>query len=154
MYGRNFAGSFQSPVYRLTKNSWLRRVRTDDFRAKRSCLLNPTFGDASRLVGGADADLVIDSMLVDVKATKNFVVTRDHFNQLIGYMVLHDLTRIGEVRPKRRISKLAIYFARHAHLETFNVRDIVNPETYPRFVQWFSTAAETRPPSRHRQSAP
>lgn len=122
-------------------------VKPDDFRAKRSCLLNPTFGDAARLVGGADADLVIDSMLVDVKTTKNFELTRDHFNQLIGYMVLHDLAGFGGIRPKRRISKLSIYFSRHAHLETYDVRDIVDPDTYPSFVRWFSSAAEMSPPN-------
>jgi len=28
------------------------------FRAQRRCILNPTFGSASALVGGADADLI------------------------------------------------------------------------------------------------
>lgn len=125
-------------------------VNPDNFRANRSCLLNPTFGDASRLVGGADADLVIDSMLVDVKTTKNFVLRREDFNQLIGYMVLHDLAGFEGIRSKRRIGKLAIYFSRHAHLETFDVRDIVNPDTYPGFVKWFSTAAGTRQPGKRR----
>jgi len=128
-------------------------VNPDDFRAKRLCLLNPTFGDASRLVGGADADLVIDSMLVDVKTTKNFVLKRNDFNQLIGYMVLHDLNGFDGIKSKRRISKLSIYFSRHAHLETFDVRSIVNPDTYPSFVRWFSTAAETTQPGERRRSA-
>ena len=35
------------------------------FEASRLCLLNPTFGEASSLVGGADADLVIDNAIID-----------------------------------------------------------------------------------------
>ena len=31
-------------------------VRAEEFRVKRTCVLNPTFGDASLLVGGADGD--------------------------------------------------------------------------------------------------
>lgn len=128
-------------------------VNPDNFRAKRSCLLNPTFGDASRLVGGADADLVIDTMLVDVKTTKRLELDRDHFNQLVGYLILSDLAGFGSVRRKRQFAKLAIYYARHAHLEVFNVNDIVNPKTYPAFVQWFSTVAETTSTRRRSRSA-
>ena len=40
------------------------------FEASRLCLLNPTFGEASSLVGGADADLVIDNAIIDIKTTK------------------------------------------------------------------------------------
>ena len=46
-------------------------VRPDDFRAKRTCVLNPTFGAASELVGGADGDLFIDGTLVDIKVNKH-----------------------------------------------------------------------------------
>jgi hypothetical protein len=38
-------------------------------RAERLCLLNPTFGKGSTMVGGADADLLLDDMLIDVKTT-------------------------------------------------------------------------------------
>lgn len=45
-------------------------VRPEEFRAKRTCVLNPTFGTASELVGGADGDLVLDGTLIDVKVNK------------------------------------------------------------------------------------
>jgi hypothetical protein len=32
--------------------------------------LNPDFGFASKLVGGADADIVLDSTLIDIKTVK------------------------------------------------------------------------------------
>ncbi len=50
------------------------------FRAKDICLLNPIFGKASHLIGGADADLCIDGMLIDIKTTKNFDLSRKYFN--------------------------------------------------------------------------
>src|SRR5260370_10444494 len=46
-------------------------VPPDDFRAKQTCVLNPTFGAASELVGGADGDLFIHGMLVDITVNKH-----------------------------------------------------------------------------------
>ena len=116
-------------------------VMPDFFKAKEICLLNPAFGSASALVGGADADLLIDDTLVDIKTTKNLRLDPDHFYQLLGYFVLHSLAGIGDLVPKRDINKLAIYYSRHAHLEVFELRDIVSPQTFPKFVKWFSARA-------------
>jgi hypothetical protein len=55
------------------------------FRVEHHCLLNPTFGAASFLVGGADADLVIDNTIIDIKTTKEPRLQADHFYQIIGY---------------------------------------------------------------------
>ena len=55
------------------------------FKSKNFCTLNPIFGSASLLVGGADADMIIDDTLIDIKTTKNLKFGRDHYNQLIGY---------------------------------------------------------------------
>ena len=117
-------------------------VKQKEFLAKSICLLNPTFGKASRLVGGADADIFIDGMLIDIKTTKNFVVDRGHFNQLIGYSVLHKLSGFDGTTTKPRLSRVAIYFSRHAHLEIFDLSEIINPKTFPRFVKWFSETAK------------
>lgn len=123
-------------------------VTKDLFRAKNVCLLNPTFGSASTLVGGADADLLIDDTLIDIKTTKNFRLDADHFFQLLGYFVLHTIAGIGDLEPKREIKKLAIYYSRHAHLEVFELQDIVNPKTFPKFVKWFSVRARQMHKSR------
>ena len=50
--------------------------------------LNPTFGDGSQLVGGADADLIIDNVLIYIKTTKSDSFTQDIYNQLLGYYAL------------------------------------------------------------------
>lgn len=123
-------------------------VTKDLFRAKDVCLLNPTFGSASTLVGGADADLLVDDTLIDIKTTKNFRLDADHFFQLLGYCVLHRIGGIGDSEPKRKIKKLAIYYSRHAHLEVFELQDIVNPKTFPKFVKWFSIRARQMHKSR------
>jgi len=72
-------------------------VRPEDFRAKRTCSLNPTFGSASDLVGGADADLFIDGTLIDIKTSKHLEMERDVFNQLLGYYCLSCIGGIGRL---------------------------------------------------------
>jgi hypothetical protein len=59
-------------------------VNHDVFNVSKICFLNPTFGAGSQLVGGADADIIIDDTLIDIKVTKNLSVERDHLNQAIG----------------------------------------------------------------------
>lgn len=39
------------------------------FKSQQRCLLNPTFGVASEMVGGADADFIIDDLLVDLTSS-------------------------------------------------------------------------------------
>jgi hypothetical protein len=94
-------------------------VEPELFRAKYLCLLNPTFGAASHLVGGADADLLIDDTIIDIKTTKDLRLKGDDFNQLMGYFVLHEISGIGGLTPKPKVSKIAIYFSRHAYFTHF-----------------------------------
>jgi hypothetical protein len=132
-------------------------VDAEAFRARRACHLNPTFGAASRLVGGADADFIVDSMLVDIKTSKELTLRRENFNQLIGYMVLNDLAGVRDPTARRPVTELAIYFSRYGLLETFKVKDLVNPATYPAFVEWFVEANGAkvlrRPPGAMRSPA-
>lgn len=56
-------------------------VQPKMFKAKKACVLNPTFGRASELVWGADCDLVVDDALIEIKTTKDFKVKRDYFDR-------------------------------------------------------------------------
>ena len=112
------------------------------FKAKRLCLLNPTFGEASRLVGGADADLLIDQALIDIKTTKKLELRRDHFYQVIGCFVLHEIAGIGDLTPKPEISMVAIYFSRYAYLYTIDLQSIIHRESFTDFVNWFIDRAK------------
>jgi len=91
--------------------SLLALVRPDDFMAKRTCVLNPTFGAASALVGGADADIFIDGTLIDIKTSKHLEMGRDVFNQLFGYYCLSCIGGINGCRGK--VHAVAVYYARY-----------------------------------------
>lgn len=111
------------------------------FTAEKVCIINPTFGFSSDLVGGADADLIIDDTIIEVKTTKNFKVKRDHFNQLIGYYILHSISGIDGVFCGLDIRKVAIYFARFGYLHTVELTEVVNLTTLADFVIWFKQCA-------------
>lgn len=94
-------------------------ISSEQWIAKEQCLLNPTFGQSSLDVGGADADIIIDNILVDIKTTKYLKFTREQFRQLMGYIVLN--ARQGERYKEMSydIERVGIYFSRHGKLFTF-----------------------------------
>jgi len=71
-----------------------------------SAVLNPTF-DGSVPIGGADADLIVDHVLLELKTTKQDKFERvDHVCQLLGYALLdysntYDITRVGVYLARR-----------------------------------------------------
>jgi len=117
-------------------------VEPKNFKAVELCLLNPTFGKASALVGGADVDLVIDDMMIDIKTTKKFELQRDYFNQLIGYYILYRIGGIDGMPPKHEIRRIGIYFSRHGYLYLIDVHDVINQDTFSKFIEWFKERAE------------
>ena len=115
-------------------------VNQNSFRAKGLCILNPAFGEASRLVGGADADLLIDNELIDIKTTMSPEFKRDYFNQLIGYYTLYKLGGIPDT-PEPKIENLGIYYSRYGELYTLPVVDVIQASKFPSFMEWFKERA-------------
>ena len=110
-------------------------VEPDVFRANEFCALNPTFGETSIDIGGADADMVIDDMLIDIKTTKLGKMDKSQFHQLLGYYML---TQIGGINGNRsiEINRLGIYYSRYGELLTFPVAPFLT-STFPSLVSWF-----------------
>ena len=112
------------------------------FTAKKICILNPTFGEGSHLVSGADGDFLIDKTLVDIKTTKNLQLKPDHFYQLIGYYILSEIGGIDNAPSGLKIEKVGIYFSRHGFLYTLPIKPIIEQVNFPKFVDWFKKLAE------------
>lgn len=112
----------------------LHSCNLNQFKPQRKIVLNPTFGKGSSLVGGADADLIIDDTLIDIKVTLGIRLTRPLLNQLIGYYLLF---LIGKVAGHEDIDikKLGIYFARHGVLWTIGVNQLGDKKSFEKAKQ-------------------
>ena len=117
------------------------------FTANNLCMINPNFGSASVLVGGADADIVVDDTIIDIKTTKKLSLDRSFLDQVLGYYVLHHISGVGELNPKPTITKVAIYFSRYGYLYSMHLSDLVDSATFPKFSRWFQKRAAKAFPS-------
>lgn len=68
--------------------------------------LNPVFGPYSNQVGGADADLIIDSTLLDIKSTTKLGYNAKDWAQVLGYLAMGRAVGMP-------IDRAGIYFARY-----------------------------------------
>ena len=74
----------------------------------RPAVLNPTFAWSLR-VGGADADLIVDHCLVELKATSDKGLLGEVVRQLIGYLLL-------DYEDRYQIDRVAVFYARRPQL--------------------------------------
>ncbi len=105
------------------------------------CILNPNFGQASLMVGGADADLIIDDMLIDIKTTKNLKMNREYYDQLIGYYTLYRIGGVNNTTMNVDIKKLGVCFSRYGYLHLYNIEDIIDETEFSKFIEWFKEKA-------------
>ncbi|MDU3526736.1 hypothetical protein [Clostridium sp.] len=95
-------------------------------------VFNPSFGKASELVNGADADIYIDGVLYDFKTTKKYGYVGKDISQIIGYFLLKNVDEkyiiINDENRKKispllhyDINKLAFYKARFGEIEFLDI---------------------------------
>jgi hypothetical protein len=116
-------------------------VRPEDFRVTKTCVLNPTFGAASKLVRGADCDLLLDTTIMEIKTTKHLSLSREYLNQLLGYALL---ARIGGINgaPSQVIDTIGIYFSRFGNLWKFDLSRAIAPHDLSELTVWFEQTVQ------------
>ncbi|MEM2143855.1 MAG: hypothetical protein QW279_00710 [Candidatus Jordarchaeaceae archaeon] len=114
----------------------LELAKKQDFHAKKICVLNPTFGKASLLVGGADMDILLDGSLIDIKTTKFLELKEEYYYQLIGYYILSRIGGIDGVNEPK-IENLAVYYSRHGILLKIPIENAVGSCDLSSFINWF-----------------
>lgn len=114
-----------------------------NFQAKDKCYLNPTFGVGSFLVGNADADLIIDNTLIDIKVTKNLKLDRNFINQVLGYYILSLIGGVNSNPDDKPIENIGIYFARHGELFTIPLVQFGEKQKFEIFKEWFISYLST-----------
>ncbi len=98
--------------------------------------LNPVFGETSRLVGGADTDLIAGDFLVDFKTTKEGETKACDLDQLLGYLFL--ARRQRSVDPAfPAINRLGLYYCRHGYLWSVDTSFWSSQSEFPEIETWF-----------------
>lgn len=112
-------GKHESPQNLADLRALLQLARQrPEFLAPRGSqiVMNPTFGNASGLVGGADADFILNETLVEVKTTSEMSWGPD-YRQLVAYAALDLLERRGTTALNRpRIRYVDVYYARFGRI--------------------------------------
>jgi hypothetical protein len=103
-------------------------VPWDTFTTARVAYLNPSFGTGSRLVGGADGDVVLDGLLIDLKTTKDVKVELEYLRQVVCYAILANKHGInGEPTTRGSITEVGIYFSRAGRLFRVRLNEVIAP---------------------------
>lgn len=131
---------FEKPLKRQVKElrSLINATNLDQFTSAKLCLLNPSFGEGSVMFGGADADLLIDDLLIDVKTSATLRVRVEDWRQLICYAALNRRFPIGGGNRARSIKHIGIYFARYDYLVRWPLRKVVDSAIFSSFAAWLS----------------
>lgn len=144
--GHDRIGSEINPADIDDLHQLLATVPRDEFKAEKRCLLNPDFGSGSMLVGGADADLMIDDTIIDFKTTKKWTVRRRVFDQLLGYYTLMHIDDIRHVDPKPEVNRLSVYFSRHGKMHNYKIQNLIEKEDFSEFRDKFERRCKDRRP--------
>ncbi len=92
-------------------------------------------------MGGADVDLIVGDVLVDLKTTKESEIKVNYLDQLLGYYLLaRRLRRIDPTFPE--INRLAIYFCRHGHLWVAEATRWTDNPRFSEVEEWFFKRAK------------
>lgn len=111
--------------------------------------LNPNFRETSRLVDGADTDLIAGDLLVDFKTTKESEIKARDLDQILGYLLLARKQRqLDPAFPE--INRLGFYFCRHGYLWFVQASVWTDRPEFSEIERWFFKRAEEEWPNRER----
>lgn len=100
--------------------------------ASRVCRLNCTFGEASLAIGGADCDLIVDGLLVDIKTTVEGRMRPADLRQILAYWALSTMDPDCPA-----IDTVGVYGARHGVLTSIPVAELASPAALQAFLTGF-----------------
>jgi hypothetical protein len=116
-------------------------VSFGDLLHNKVLLLNPDFGQASHMVGGADTDLIAGDLLADFKTTKHGEIDVKNLDQILGYLLLARKRR--SVDPSfPTINRVGLYYCRHGYLWSLEASTWTSHPEFPVIEQWFFQRAD------------
>ena len=132
------------PLYRAARPEGLFRTITDAdieelqalyrlipwsrFTPTTQIALNPTFNEGSNAVSGADADILLDDCLIDIKTIKVQKLSMRDVRQVVSYALLANRFGVHNIDAMMPVRRLGIYFSRAGVLHTFALSDCIDSE--------------------------
>jgi hypothetical protein len=111
-------------------------VPFEDLTHGTNLLLNPSFGESSSIVGGADVDLISGDRLIDFKTTKKGEMEVKYLDQIFGWFLMaRRERRLNSKFPE--INKLGLYFCRHGHLWLREASEWTSKPGFQQLEEWF-----------------
>ena len=95
------------------------RSELGELRAKAQAVVPGPCFVGSADVNGADADFIVDDLLLEIKTHRNPVdYLREALRQLLGYMLL-------DYDDEYRVRQVGLYYTRHAHLIRWDAAELI-----------------------------
>lgn len=99
------------------RNLWaVLEEQREFFSNSKRRIYNPAFGAATKLIGGADADIIIDETLIDIKTTKSHGYAWIDAAQVTSYYVMALMA--GEPLPLHRVGFYKSRYGRFEFVDT------------------------------------
>ena len=140
-----FAGL--DPLYRAARPEGLSRLIADveveelqalyciipwsSFEPSTQVALNPKINESSSRLGGADADVLLDDCLIEIKTIKEQKLALRDVRQVVGYALLANRFGVHNLATMNPVQRLGVYFSRAGVLHTFALSDCIAPEQEP-----------------------
>jgi len=86
--------------------------------AASSYFFNPRFGIGSQMLDGADADLIVDGRLIEIKTNRTAKIEQKDLWQIVGYA-------LSDFDEQFSISEVGIYFSRHGIQIIWKLDDLI-----------------------------
>ena len=112
-------------------------LKVEDFPFKERIFLNPEFGKAGRLVRGAEADIILDDMLLEIKTVQEFSFNLYIRLQLVGYLVLMRIEELEGTNNYGRINTIGVYHSRYGKFIKYPVNFIISDKKITYLAEFF-----------------
>jgi hypothetical protein len=106
-------------------NRMYRAVPLERFTATKEAFTGPDFGQSSRLIGGADADFIIDGALIDTKTSMKLAIPLSMWCQVVGYYLLNRVERL-KGHAFYDVDRIGFYFARHGQFLEIDIEQAID----------------------------
>lgn len=110
----------------------------------RRLILNPSFGEGTRLLRGADADLIRDDEVIDIKTSKYMNLDAKMIRQVVSYAILNNRFGISGIETQAPVLSCAVYFARAGELRRFTLDEVCSPSSQAAILAWFEARRAPR----------